>query len=441
MITTANPETFITGETVADTGYYSDAEGAPATLAITDTVSEMGATGMYQIELDAGEMDHDLIIIKFTSTSAADTAVLIRTRGVDIDDLNVGKTGYSLTTANWNVGKTGYELIADSSAVTIGTVNTVGGLAAGIIDNTSVGTLDNTNFAFVDSSERVDVGQWLGTAATSGTGGPDVNVNAIGDSTTAATNAVIVYATDFNTNYNQTDDAWVTNGTSFIGTGWNVNKTGYSLTTANWNVGKTGYELIADSSAVTIGTVNTLTNLPSIPANWITLTGITDGAFTAAKFAATSLNGKGDWNIDKTGYSLTTANWNVGKTGYELIADSSAVTVGAVTGLTASNLDATVSSRATSAKQDTMETTQDNMNLGIIYGVAETGTLSQTVCTSDQAGNFADDELIGRVIVFTGGTANGQAAVITDYANTAGTITFSGGITTPPLNNDTFKIV
>jgi hypothetical protein len=46
-----------------------------------------------------------------------------------------------------------------------------------------------------------------------------------------------------------------------------------------------------------IGTVTNLTNLPSIPANWLTATGI----------AAAALNGKGDWNIGKTGYSLTQA--------------------------------------------------------------------------------------------------------------------------------------
>ncbi len=55
----------------------------------------------------------------------------------------------------------------------------------------------------------------------------------------------IVFDTDFATNYNTTDNAWVTNGTSFIGTGWNVAKTGYALTTADWNVGKTGYSLTA----------------------------------------------------------------------------------------------------------------------------------------------------------------------------------------------------
>jgi hypothetical protein len=87
MVTTASPDTFDTGETVTDTAYYSDAEGAFTSLAITDTVSEIGTTGMYEISLTAAEMNHDLIIIKFTSTNAADTAVIIRTRAVDLDDL------------------------------------------------------------------------------------------------------------------------------------------------------------------------------------------------------------------------------------------------------------------------------------------------------------------------------------------------------------------
>lgn len=43
------------------------------------------------------------------------------------------------------------------------------------------------------------------------------------------------------------------------------------------------------------GTVTTLTNLPAITAGWLTASGI----------AAAALNGKGDWNIGKTGYSLT----------------------------------------------------------------------------------------------------------------------------------------
>lgn len=51
-------------------------------------------------------------------------------------------------------------------------------------------------------------------------------------------------------------------------------------------------------SATTVNltnTVTTLTNLPAITANWLTAAGINAGA----------LNGKGDWNIGKTGYTLT----------------------------------------------------------------------------------------------------------------------------------------
>lgn len=44
-----------------------------------------------------------------------------------------------------------------------------------------------------------------------------------------------------------------------------------------------------------VGSVATLINFPTIPANWLTATGI----------AANALNGKGDWNIGKGGYALT----------------------------------------------------------------------------------------------------------------------------------------
>ena len=94
---------------------------------------------------------------------------------------------------------------------------------------------------------------------------------------------------------------------------------------------------------------------------------------------------------------------------------------------------------ATEAKQDIIDTNVDNLNLGIIYGAAVTGTLTTAVCTSDLMG-YVDDELVGRVIIFTGGQADGQASDITDYASASGTVTYTA-ITTAPLNLDTFKIV
>jgi hypothetical protein len=45
----------------------------------------------------------------------------------------------------------------------------------------------------------------------------------------------------------------------------------------------------------TTNTATNLTNMPSIPTNWITAAGIN----------AAALNGKGDWNVNKTGYTLT----------------------------------------------------------------------------------------------------------------------------------------
>lgn len=78
-------------------------------------------------------------------------------------------------------------------------------------------------------------------------------------------------------------------------------------------------------------------------------------------------------------------------------------------------------------------------NVGNIPGTAQTGTLSTTVMTTDLTG-YADDELIGRVVIWTGGDADGQASDITDYASTNGTVTFTA-ITTAPANGDTFVIV
>lgn len=80
------------------------------------------------------------------------------------------------------------------------------------------------------------------------------------------------------------------------------------------------------------------------------------------------------------------------------------------------------------------------LSAGIIFGTAQTGILSTTAMSTDLTG-YANDELIGATVVFTGGTANGQRAAITDYASSSGMVTFSAGVQTAPANNDSFKIV
>ena len=100
MITTASPETFITGESVSDTAYYKDGAGAWTSLAIADTVSEIASTGMYEIDLTAAELNHDQVIIKMTSASAADTAYLFNLNTLAIDDL---ATSSALSTTDGKV--------------------------------------------------------------------------------------------------------------------------------------------------------------------------------------------------------------------------------------------------------------------------------------------------------------------------------------------------
>jgi len=79
MVDVVNPESFKAGETVGDEAYYKDGSGSWTSLAITATVTEIGATGIYHLTLTSGEMGHDLIIIKLTASNSQDQAVIIQT--------------------------------------------------------------------------------------------------------------------------------------------------------------------------------------------------------------------------------------------------------------------------------------------------------------------------------------------------------------------------
>lgn len=185
-----------------------------------------------------------------------------------------------------------------------------------------------------------------------------------------------------------------------------------------------------------------------------TLTG-TDGATLATSqpnyapaTAAALTTAQNDLDIltGSDGVTLATAqaNYAPAKAGDNMGTVSSVTgnvdgSVGSVTGAVGS-VTAEVSADVT--KISGSGPAADNLEasaLGIITGTAQTGTLSTTVMTSDLTG-YADDELIGRVVVWTSGTAAGQASDITDYASASGTVTYTA-ITTAPVNADTFVIV
>jgi len=74
MVDVSNPELYRSGLTVTDTAYYLDLPSpTPTLLAITDTVTEIGATGMYWLELTAAEVNHDFVVIKLVDDAASDT--------------------------------------------------------------------------------------------------------------------------------------------------------------------------------------------------------------------------------------------------------------------------------------------------------------------------------------------------------------------------------
>lgn len=148
--------------------------------------------------------------------------------------------------------------------------------------------------------------------------------------------------------------------------------------------------------------------------------------------SATSIN-LADTVTTLTGHTPQTGDSfaRIGATGSGLtsLAQASVATEGRLAELDAGNLPTDIA---------TIDGIVDTLLLGVITGTTS-GTPTVTSSNTNLTG-YADDELIGRVIIFTGGTADGQAARITDYANTNGVVTYDE-ITTAPAASDTFKIV
>lgn len=156
-----------------------------------------------------------------------------------------------------------------------------------------------------------------------------------------------------------------------------------------------------------------------------------NGQLVVAASSGGAISIRGNFRVTNTGGATLTYDDNTQNT-VDILADTNE--------LQTDDIPSTLATLATAAALATVDTVVDNLNLGIIYGTAQTGTLSTTQMTTDLTG-YADDELIGRVVVWTaGGTADGQASTITDSANASGLLTFNA-VVTAPVANDPFKIV
>jgi len=170
---------------------------------------------------------------------------------------------------------------------------------------------------------------------------------------------------------------------------------------------KTGYSLTA-----TTGLGNQTANITG------NLSGSV-GSVTGAVGSVTGSVGSVTGHTNQTGDTYALANGAAGFVAIDTVVDAIKVITDALTSAGAANL-------ALSAA-------------GIIGGTVQAGTLSTTQATTDLTGYLAS-ELIGRTIIFTGGTANGQASDITANAVAGGLLTFTA-ITTAPVASDTFVIV
>jgi hypothetical protein len=191
-------------------------------------------------------------------------------------------------------------------------------------------------------------------------------------------------------------------------------------------------------AGVDFSNVNGTLDAAELGADCITAAKIADNAFSNEHFAAGALTSAEITSAAGCAVTSLAAgiidNTSVGtldNTNFAFVDGSERVDVGSVLGTaqTAGDLAALIT---------TVDTVVDNLNLGIIYGTTS-GTPTTTATDTNLTG-YADDELIGRVIIFTGGTADGQASRITDYANTNGVVTYDL-ITTAPAASDSFKIV
>lgn len=246
--------------------------------------------------------------------------------------------------------------------------------------------------------------------------------------------------------------------------------------------GATGIDDLATPTNITAGTIATvtdLTNLPSIPANWLTAAGINAGA----------LDGKGNWNIGKTGYALTQA-FPANFADLDITITTGAI---GVVDLVTSNADmrgtdgvdtATMRGTDSAALATALATAQLDLNTitdsdGVILGAAavdliwneplsghntggtagkalanagfvilSTGTsdntpanTSTTISLESGVAVATDDYYNHQAIIITSGTGIGQARIISDYtgANASAVITPAWEIT--PDGTSEYEII
>ena len=189
MVSTANPETFLTGETVSAVGRYSDDAGSWTTLTGIGTITEIGTTGVYDLSLTAANLNHTDVWLKFTSTNAQDTLVSFHLTDVSFDDLVRATTPANTLDVN-ATGEAGADLVSVSGN-TNGVAEFSEGIKALISGTAQTGTL--TVNAMTTSLTGYSSDTLIGRTGTFNAGTADGQQFIVGDYDT--TNGLITFET------------------------------------------------------------------------------------------------------------------------------------------------------------------------------------------------------------------------------------------------------
>ena len=175
----------------------------------------------------------------------------------------------------------------------------------------------------------------------------------------------------------------------------------------------TGLATPTNITAGTITTVTTLTNLPAITANWLTAAGIT----------AAALNGKGDWNVGKTGYALSAA-------GVAAIWDaltSGMVTVGSIGKKLAAWVVGTIDPYTGNTKQTGDVVPLVSTELAEIYAAVITNAAGADIAADIIAVKADTVSILSKLLKYVQLMVRKDAAIATDNATEVTAINANGG--------------
>ena len=154
MVDSSVPSVFKSGVSPVDIAYYKDGARAWTSLAITDTATEIGSTGLYELDLTASELNHDYVIIKFAVSGAADTAFLFNMVNNDAIVDQVWDEAFSGHATGGTFGKLVKDL-GEGVVSADGSVNDVSATATSFVTNLTESADDFFNdkvLVFVDGS-------------------------------------------------------------------------------------------------------------------------------------------------------------------------------------------------------------------------------------------------------------------------------------------------